>query len=392
MAATTSAETAEFNLLQAFATLLRYRRFLLGITVGAFLLSTLYAYLVRPVYTATTRLVVPRSQSSPMLGAAGDLLLLAGKGLDAAGGEMYVEIARSRSVAEPLIDRFDLLKSYGVTFREDAYVRLNREIDARFDQRAGILSLAVSDRDPARAAALANALAGGVKLRVIEMNTGSAGQEREFLAERLDQVGEALRRAEESMKLFQEENRAFRLDDQALATVERLGRLRGELASKEIAAGVLRTAQTERNPELRALLNEIAQIRRQIEQIERTPAGRNVQGNEPVTAGELPALGVRYARLVRDYKIQETLFNQLTKQLEAVHTEEVKVISPLQVLDEAVVPERRSSPKRMFVVTLATSSALLLALLAILVREGWQRMIAGEPELWTAIRAQLRWR
>ena len=68
--------------------------------------------------------------------------------------------------------------------------------------------------------------------------------------------------------------------------------------------------------------------------------------------GKAPQEGVEYLRKFRDVKYYETLFELLAKQFEIAKIDEAKEATLIQVLDRAIVPERKSKPKRMLIVLL----------------------------------------
>jgi uncharacterized protein involved in exopolysaccharide biosynthesis len=382
-------EFVDFNLLGALWLVLQYRRLLIGLGLAALILSATYAFLAPKTYTSTARLVVPEASPSSFLGGLDELSRLTGRNLDGTNGELYVGIARSRSVADPVMERFHLQEVYQVQFLDDAYRVLNRMLDITFDSRQSLLTLQVSDRDAQRAADLANALVDELEHRSIDLNLRSAQKERTFLEERLADVKQKLAAAEEALKQFQADNKVFNLDGQAEATLEAFAQLRGILASKEIESKVLAIYQTELSPERRALQEEIEQLREQIDALENSPAGQKLNPDALVAMGQIPELGLRYGRLRRDFKVQEVLFELLAKQYELARVKEVKTTTPLQILDRATPPERKSAPKRLFIMLLATCSTLFLTTVGIFFWEAWQRMTASNQELWDQIKGQL---
>ncbi|MGA2467031.1 MAG: GNVR domain-containing protein, partial [Thermodesulfobacteriota bacterium] len=73
--------------------------------------------------------------------------------------------------------------------------------------------------------------------------------------------------------------------------------------------------------------------------------------------------------LSRDAKIKEMLFELLTKEYEIAKIEEAKSMPTIQVLDKAVVPEKKYKPKRTQMVVLAGVISLFVSVLAAFVRE-----------------------
>jgi capsule polysaccharide export protein KpsE/RkpR len=303
-----------------------------------------------------------------------------------------VAIARSRSVADPVVERFDLQQVYQVPYAEDAYNVLNRHLEVNFDNQQSLLTLGITDKDPNRSAALTNALVEELERRSINLTLGSAQRERAFLESHLIEVKHGLVAAEEALKKFQEGNQTFQLDEQTRAIVEAIGNLQGELAGKEIAAGVLRTFQTERNPQLQALKAEISGIRRQIQALENSPVGNEISSRSSVTTGKIPELGLEFGRLLRDFKVKETLYENLSKQYELKRVAEANTTSPLQVLDRAIPPQRKSGPKRLFIMVLTTCSTLFLTTVGIFLWDAWQRVTASNQELWDQIKGRILWR
>jgi len=73
--------------------------------------------------------------------------------------------------------------------------------------------------------------------------------------------------------------------------------------------------------------------------------------------------------LSREAKIKEMLYELLTREYEIAKIEEAKNMSTIQILDRAVVPERKCKPNRRQMVMLSAITALFLAVFAAFARE-----------------------
>jgi hypothetical protein len=93
----------------------------------------------------------------------------------------------------------------------------------------------------------------------------------------------------------------------------------------------------------------------------------------------LPLLGVRWADLYRETKIQETVYEMLTQQYEMSKIQEAKETPTVKVLDEAMVPEKKASPPRLVIMIIGTLFAFSLASAWILAHAGWERMDPQDP-------------
>jgi len=92
-----------------------------------------------------------------------------------------------------------------------------------------------------------------------------------------------------------------------------------------------------------------------------------------VSLGSIPATGIDLARLVRDAKIQETIYTLLTQQLEQVKIAEARDTPTVRVLDRAVPPEWKSRPSVPKYTATAGLLSLLLGLSLAFVLEGRNR-------------------
>jgi uncharacterized protein involved in exopolysaccharide biosynthesis len=84
---------------------------------------------------------------------------------------------------------------------------------------------------------------------------------------------------------------------------------------------------------------------------------------------QLPLLGVKYLDLYRRSKVDDAVFELLTKEYEIAKIQEAREVPAAQVLDPALTPEKKSSPHRLWImlsgmfVAFMLSSAYLAAML-----------------------------
>jgi hypothetical protein len=98
------------------------------------------------------------------------------------------------------------------------------------------------------------------------------------------------------------------------------------------------------------------------------------QKNPYPAASELPALGLTYSDLEREVRVQQALWEALTRQYEAARVEEAEQIPAARVLDVADVPERKSGPSRRLIVMIGSVLSLILACVAVIARTLWEGM------------------
>lgn len=353
------------------------KRTILTIALGFTLLTGIVSLFMPNKYTAVTVILPPQdtqpSLTAFMLGQLGALGALAPK---SNSSFVYVDILRSRSVADTLIRRFDLLRVYKVKYMVDAREELRASTDI-FADADGLVFVAVEDKDRKFAATLANGYVEELSRMRQELAVSEASQRRRFFEEQLRSAKEDLAEAEVALKKTQETTGLIQLDSQAKAIIESAATLRGQIAAKEVQVRSMRMFATAQNPDLLRSEEELSALRAQLASVARTHGSQ--QGEIALPMGKVPAAGLEYVRKFRDVKYYETIFELIAKQYEAAKLDEAKSPTLVQVLDKAVEPEKKSKPQRLFMLLTAALVGLILGVVGAFLQEAITRLRA-RPE------------
>jgi len=368
----------EISLLDLLIVLAKHKHLVLGVPLAAGILAAIISLLMPNIYTGTTRILPPQqsvSAASALLnqlgGALGGFGGLAGGALGVRNpNDLYVGMLKSRTVADNLISRFDLSKVYNEDRLSDVRRRLENESKIT-SGRDGIITIEVDDKDPKRAAELANAYVEELMNLTKVLAVTEASQRRLFFEHQLVQAKDNLIAAEVAARQGLQKGGLAQVDAQGRSMIAVTARLRAEISAKEVQLGAMRTFAAEGNPELQRTQQELEALRRELGRIE---------GSSPSAgAGKVDASGSsgldNLGRL-RDVKYYEFLYELLAKQYELAKIDEAKDATIVQVMDKAVEPDRKSKPKRALIVVLFTIVGLLAALLGVLVREAMIRIRA----------------
>ena len=352
-------EHEEMTLLDYALVFWRYGWLIVGICIIASVASFILTIRTPKIYESTATLLVSKE------GAASGLLgSLAATGLLQQGGgvsipsltpnrDLLVSILKSRTLAAAVVEKFRLQAYYRSKYLEDAIKDLRSATQVIASPISATISVIVADTDPGLAAAIANFYVDELDRVIAQFGTGEAGRQRAFIAEQLARGKKDLDRAEVALRRFQERNRAIVLEAQTGRAIEAAARLKGEIMAAEVQLQVMRTFATEANPELMSLRRRIDEMKRQLAEVQygdgifrsggRPQAGRE-QRDFTVPFTKLPELGLELVRLTREVKVQETVVNILTQQLEQARIAEAKDLPVVQILDRAVQAERHSRP------------------------------------------------
>ena len=362
------------------------------ICLAAFVLSCIWVLVLPNMYTATASIMPPDQEQGSLTGALSNVSGLASLvGLNPSGttADLYLGMLQSQTIADAIIDRFHLMQVYKQKSRLWTYDVLDKYVTFKEDPKSNIVTVSVEGRDPVRAAQMANAYVEQLQKLKLDITTRGARREKAFFQGRLAAVNTDLDKAQQRLKAFQQEHQTFRLDKQASALIDAIAKLRGELASKQIQLGVLRSYQTPQNPQVLTLEEAITQVKGQIRQLENSPAGKRSSENIFLGTAEMPGLALQYERLMSDFKTQETLYELLTRQYEIARINEARNASTIQFLDRATPPDRKSRPRRTLLVIGATVLAFILGIFLLLTLEYTARLPEEERRRWRQLRELL---
>jgi capsule polysaccharide export protein KpsE/RkpR len=378
------------------------RRFLARATVRGVVVAVIIALLIPNRYSSTVKLMPPEQSSASGLamlaamvgktglgptmtgglgGLAGDLL-----GMKSSGA-VFVDVLRSRSVQDRLIDRFDLRKVYRHKYYQDSRKDLTRFTEVSEDRKSGVLTITVTDRDKRRAQEMAQAYIQELDRMVALVSTSAARRERIFLEQRLQEVKHDLDTAANQFAEYSSKNTVLDATSQTKAMVESGAVLQGQLIAAQSELEGLEQIYTANNVRVRALKARVEELRSQLEKMGGNEVGNSTTSSAQGTQSDqlypslrkLPLLGVRWFELYRENRIQETVYELLTQAYELAKIQEAKEIPTVKVLDPANWPEKKSSPHRALLVILGTFLAFTAAVVWVLGNAAWLHMDPRHP-------------
>jgi uncharacterized protein involved in exopolysaccharide biosynthesis len=367
-------QAPEISLLDLLIVLARRRRDLLLGAVAAAALAAIVSFLLPNRFTAAT-VILPLQQNTSssaallgQLGAASPLASLAGSSLGLKNpNDLQVAMLKSRTVEDAMIDRFNLMTLYRERRRSDGRKAFEKYVDIENGIKDGLIRIAVTDEDPARAAEMANAYVEEYKKLSATIAVTEASQRRLFFEQQLAQAKENLANAEEALKQTEQNSGLIQLDGQARAVIESVAQLRGQVAAKEVQIRAMRQFAAEENPDLQLAGQELAGLQSQVARMGSRSGSSS--GDFLMPKGSVPEAGRDYVRKLRDVKYNEAVFELLAKQLEIAKIDEARQGSVLQVVDKAIAPDKKSSPMRLLIVACCAGAGFVLAMFWVLFSE-----------------------
>jgi uncharacterized protein involved in exopolysaccharide biosynthesis len=351
----------EVTLIDVLLLVVEHARLLIFGPIVATMVSLGIAFVIPPTFTASTRILPPQQQQqsaaallASQLGALAGTVGAAGMSINLRNpAETYVALIRSRTVADALIDRFNLLVVYEETYRQEARMELANATKVS-TTRDGLITIEVEDRDRQRAADLANAYVEELSKLTGSLAITEAQQRRVFFEKQLQQAQESLTKAQLALGTAGAGESLIKAAPQAV--VETIARLKAQVTAHEIRLSTMRGYLSDSSPEFQLVQRALASYRAQLLDAERS--------QPTITTPKTD-----YLNRFRDFKYQETLFELMAKQYELARLDEAREGSMVQVVDRAIVPERRSRPRMALIAGLSVLVSILVLFLFVAIRQ-----------------------
>jgi capsule polysaccharide export protein KpsE/RkpR len=354
-------------------------------------LSTGLAWLIPNQYESTASLMPPDPQS---ISNAAMLASLAGTSLPSPTGlassflgaksasASFLGVLQSRTAQDDLIDRFNLRAVYGCRRYIEARRKLAARTKVKEDIKTGVISITVCDRDAGRARDMASAYVEELDKLVAQLSTSAARRERLFLEERLKGVEQDLDEASRQLSQFSSRNATLDVQSQGKTLVDAAAHLEGELIAAQSETRGLEAIYSDSNTRVRAAQARAAELEHQLRRIsgrgEDEPDAALAQGQPYPSLRRLPLLGVTYYDLYRRVKVQETVYEILTKQYELAKVQEAREIPTVRLLDKPTVAEKQVFPPRLLLIVLGSCLTLLLIAFRLWAENFWRNLDAHD--------------
>jgi uncharacterized protein involved in exopolysaccharide biosynthesis len=280
---------------------------------------------------------------------------------------MYVALLTSRTVEDGMINRFGLMREYHAKRMSGARKTLEHRSTIVSGSKDGLIRLTIEDGEAKRAAELANGYVEEFRKLSASLAITEAARRRLFFEEQLQTAKDGLTEAEEAMAKTQQSTGVLQIDSQARTLIESAAILRAQVVAKQVQIEGMRSFATDDNPEVVLAKQELAALQLQLERL------GGSQHDDPsdlnLSKGRATQAGMEYLRRYRDLKYKETVFELLAKEFEIARLDEAREGSIIQVVDTAVVPDKKSFPPRTLIVIGTTILGFFAAAFCVFVRE-----------------------
>lgn len=338
--------------------LYKWKKFIL-INLLLIVAVTLVVVLLLPNhYKATATIMIPPDNQG---GLGGLTSLLGGKSsLAAAGSRLFgvsntsedviLGILNSRSAITNVIEKFNLVEYYEIDdYNMDKVIKEFRNDFIADPNEFGMIEFSIINKNPAVAAKIANYLVELVDSLNIRFNIERAKSNREFIEGRYLQNLTDLRKAEDSLFNFQRKYGIVAIPEQLEVTVKAAAEIEAMLMKKEIEAFFYKEQFGENSIQYQGVIAEVNILKQKVQEL-KSSTELSAKSNVLFPFKQMPNISIQYLRAFREVEIQQTILEIIMPMFEQAKVEEQKSIPTILLIDEAVPPQLKYSPKRATIV------------------------------------------
>ena len=361
--------------IDVLSVLVRWKKFVILNFFMVCLITAAISLIIPKWYRSQATILPPTDDGGLNFGAILNNLPLAGLGLGGGfdeGTSMIVAIVNSRSLKEKIISEFDLVSRYKVENVEEALEILRSRIAIdisdegmiKIDAMTKTSFLANSDQElkvRRLSQSMTSFIVDQVDNRNRQLKTEQARRNRVFIEKRYFQNVADLKAAEDSLQIFQQKNGILVLPEQLQASISAMAEIKAQIAMTEMDLEYKRLYMGATHPDYMQAQNRLKAM---ITEYDSMLSGDKNRDNVIIPLDKAPEMGIKFARLYREVKLQEAITEFLLPQYEQAKIQEAKDTSTIQVLDAPFLPIKRIKPKRALLVLLAGFAGLLISILA----------------------------
>ena len=349
------------------------------------------------VYTARATMISPQAGPSQLLSSSIGAMFLGGSSEGRGAQQLLPGVALGFPLTSPNVDIFvAALKSR--TLRNQVVSELTKTwgegvermiLSAHPDTKEkGVIAIVAEAREPRLAADLANGYLQALEARLHRSFDDSMKRQQGLFTTQLERAGKEVEAAEAALIKFQTENRHAGLDAPTRGGVDAVAGIRGAVMGLELQLETLRLRFTDQHPQIVEIKKQIAELKQQYSKslfgaaMDLPPEGPTAKGPRKeffVPVEKMTPVQFAFLKLYRNLKIQEAFYTAALQGLQQIEYNGA-TYPRVEILDPAIPPAFRSSPKKRVIVMVSAGAGLLLGFLLALALDYAARARQGPHE------------
>jgi uncharacterized protein involved in exopolysaccharide biosynthesis len=293
----------------------------------------------------------------------------------------YLAILQSRTASEKVINKFKLRDIYeideDVPF-EEVLKELEDNVNFSIEDEGNFI-ISVTDKSPNRAANMANYYVEILNEINTSLSVTEARSNREFIEKRFIQLQLDIISVEDSLQKFSKKYHVIEMEEQLKAAITVAAEIKAQTELAIIERDLLKASYGRDNPLVKQADLKVEKLSNRLAEM-KFGEDKNLKSslNLFIPFEKIPEIGIQYIRLMRDFEIQNKILEFIYPMYEQAKIEEQKNIPAVLVLDKAIPPEKKSSPKRVIIVLAAFLLSLFFSISYAVINESYKSLQKDE--------------
>lgn len=338
--------------------LYKWKKFIVINLLIVGILTTIIAFLFPNQYKATATVMIPPNDQ---MGLGGLTSLIGGKSSIASAGsrlfgmtntseDLLLGIINSRTALRDVINKFSLMEYYDIDDKnmDKAIKAFQSDIIAEPNE-FGMIEFSIINKNANVSAEIANYLVTLVDSMNIELNIQRAKNNRLYIEKRYFQNVSDLKKAEDSLYSFQKKYGIVAVPEQLEVTVKAAAEIESELTKKELQSFFILDRYGENSPQSMQIQEEIKLLKQKVQQLKNS-SSLSSSSNILFAFKDMPNIAIQYMRSYREVQIQQSILEIVMPMYEQAKVEEQKSMPTIMLMDKAVAPELKYSPRRSIII------------------------------------------
>jgi len=356
---------------------------------------SLFVSFLLPNWYKSTAVVLPPEGSSMGSGFASLLsnLPMGGLGLGGSSGSelTYMAILKSESLKRDVINKFDLQNFYETKTIYETMLAFDSDYDVQLTEE-NMIMISYEYKDSIIVAEIVNYIVSKLGQISTKLTLERAEDTKSFIETRYFQNLRDIDSLANEMKKFQDQFGVLELEEQTKAIINSIAGIEADVLIRRGELKAIEKNYGANSPQYKFAKINLETLEEQFNKLKLGKAGNN---NSPfntlfLSLKTLPELSQKYAKLYSEITLQAKLQEFLLPEYEQAKLQLLKKKPTLQVIDNAVPPDKKSKPKKAFVIIGSVIIALFLNFLLMIFIEHLNWMKTNQPDEYSKVEAVKR--
>lgn len=233
---------------------------------------------------------------------------------------------------------------------------------------SSILRVTYTDPNPRQAERILDAIARSYVSQNVSRSAAEAQNSLDFIEEQLPLAEEAVRKAQDELNAYRQEQQSVDVDYETRSLLERATAIEAELSKLALQEDDIKNRYTINHPTYQALLQTRASLEAQLEVIRKETSG-------------LPETQKEIFNLTRNLEVAQQVYVQLLNRSQELRVVRASTVGSVRVVDTAYSNGIKVSPRTGRTLAVFLILGLIVSIGAVLLRRALRRGIRGAQEI-----------